>query len=183
MTTSNGPDILPENIASQRVRLRLRMGEHPGRDRLDGGWWPQSRDLVAELADLVDHFPSRYGRVVRALYSPPDWEPAPRRVPVGRGHLKVGCFPRDDTHLMDLSMAQGSAWPKLRLLVVPPALPPRQAEEALLTAATPGNDRSATSLLDTVTGAAEVAPVDQWVDDGESWWYPHPTAPSFRKGH
>lgn len=182
MATSNGPDIAAQHIASQRVGLRLRLGEHPGRDWLDGGWWPQSRDLAVELADLVEHFPPGYGRVVRALYSPPDWEPTSRRVPVGAGYVKAGCFPRDDTHLMDLTMLHGSMRRTLRLLVVPPALPPGQGEEALLAAATPGNDRSATSLLNTATDAADVVPADEWSDEGESWWHPHPTAPSYRTG-
>ena len=48
------------------------MGDHPGRDHLDGGWWPQSRDLAVELADLVDHFPQAHGRIQRAVYSPPE---------------------------------------------------------------------------------------------------------------
>jgi hypothetical protein len=36
----------------------------------------RSRDLAVELADLVDHFPPQFGRIVRALFSPPvpeDW--------------------------------------------------------------------------------------------------------------
>jgi hypothetical protein len=67
MTTSHGSILLPHAPAQSRGALRLRMSEHPGTDSLDGGWWPQSRDLAVELADLVDHFPTRYGRMVRAL--------------------------------------------------------------------------------------------------------------------
>src|SRR3954447_397461 len=92
MTTSNG------SIPLRRIPLRLRMGEAPAPGGLQGGWWPQSRDLAVELADLVDHFLPERGRIVRATYSPPDWDPAPRRVPVARGYVKVGSFPRDDTH-------------------------------------------------------------------------------------
>jgi len=177
MSVTNGP-----GAVCDRVTLRLRIGEHPGQDRLDGGWWPQSRDLAVELADLVGHFPSGHGRVVRALYSPPDWDFPPRRVPVGARHVKVGCFPRDDTHLIDLTMLDRSMLRRLRLLVVPPGLSAGQGEEALLAAATPGNDHPASSLLDTVTEFPDVDPADQWSDDGSSWWHPSPTAPSFRVG-
>lgn len=132
MSTSNGP-----GIGHQRVGLRLRLGEHFGRGRLDGGWWPQSRDLAVELADLVGHFPAGSGRVVRALYSPPDWDSPPRRIPVGDRYVKVGSFPHDDTHLIDLTMSQGSVPQTLRLLVVPPESSATEGEEALSAAAAP----------------------------------------------
>ena len=53
-----------------------------------------------EVADLVEHFPLPSGRVVRVLISPPDWDPAPRQVRVAGGSVKIGSFPRDDTHLV-----------------------------------------------------------------------------------
>ena len=84
-----------------RVPLRLRMAKHEGRrGPLDGGWWPQSRNLEVELADLVDHFPSTSGRIVRATSSPPDWDDAPKRVPVRTGYIQVGFAAGDDTHVM-----------------------------------------------------------------------------------
>jgi Family of unknown function (DUF5994) len=174
MSTPNRPTNSPD-----RVPLRLRLAEHPGRDQLDGGWWPQSRDLVVEFADLVDHFPPRFGRVIRGLYSPPDWEPAPRRVPVSGRYVKVGSFPRDDTHLITLTTSYGNV---LQVLVVPPGLSADQGAEALLASATPGNASTAVALLDTVTELPDVDRADQWSDGGGSWWDPHPTAPSVRTG-
>ena len=91
--------------------------------------------------------------------------------------MKVGCFPRDDTHLIDLTMSDRTV---LRILVVPPGLSPDQGEEALLAAATAGNDHPAHSLLDAATESDDVDPTDQWSDEGGAWWHPHPTAPSFR---
>ena len=70
----------------------------------------------------------------------------------------------------------------LEVLVVPPGLSAAQGEEALLAAATPGYAETARSLLDTVSQHPDVDPADHWTDDGESWWHPHPTAPSFRPG-
>lgn len=156
--------------------LRLRLARDLGRNHLDGGWWPYSRDLTAEVGDLVDHFPSDRGRVVRALFSPPDWEIAPRRVPTARGYVKTGSFVRDDTHLVLLTLADRTV---LHVLVVPPGFTREQGEEALLAAATAGNEHSAAELLATVVDqppATDAA--DHWSDDGGSWSGPHAGAPS-----
>ena len=174
MTTS---EIITPTPTDQRPALRLRLAEHPGEGPLDGGWWPRSRDLAVELADLVDHFPIAQGRIMRALVSPPDWDPAPRRIPVARGYLKVGSFPQDDTHVIELSMDDHTV---LRVLVVPPGLTPDQGDEALLAAATADSQQSASSILETVSEHPDVDPFDHWKDDGGSWWAPHAVAPSFR---
>jgi hypothetical protein len=150
---------------TSREPLRLALSAHPGADTLDGGWWPQSRDLVTELADLVDHFPAAAGRVVRALYSPPDWEPAPRRVPIRGGTLKVGSFPHDDTHVVVL---QTSDHVVLRLVVVPPDLSEDDGHEALLAASTSGNKHDAGALLRTVADSPPVDPAGFWPAEGSS---------------
>jgi hypothetical protein len=88
----------------------------------DGAWWPQSRELRVEAADLVDHFPLEMGRINRLLFSRPDWDDGVvddrglRRIQAARGPVKVGSFPRYDTHQMVLTMASGR---RLRLVVVP----------------------------------------------------------------
>ena len=180
MPTSNVPILVPETSPPVRGPLRLRMAERSSRNCLDGGWWPQSRDLAVELADLVEHFPSQWGRITRSLVSPPDWEPAPRRIPVPGGYVKVGSFPGDDTHLIHLKTSDRVV---LRVLVVPPDFTDDQGAEALLAAATTGNAHSGTELLETVTEHADVDPKDHWNDDGGSWWGPPDhVAPSFRTG-
>ena len=179
MTTSNGP-ILPSEIHTpSRGPLRLSIAEDTGRNPLDGAWWPRSRDLAVELADLVDHFPPRSGRIVRALVSPPDWDPAPRHVPVAGGYVKVGSFPRDDSHLVHLTMADRTV---LHVLVVPPGFTADQGDEALLAAATSENAHSAADLLAEVTDSPDVDHRDRWTDHGDSWWGPSAVPPSFRTG-
>jgi Family of unknown function (DUF5994) len=173
MTTSNEPILL------HRLPLRLRMGDAPADGGLQGGWWPQSRDLALELADLVDHFPPDLGRIVRAVVSPADWDPSPGRIPVAHGLVKVASLPRDDTHLVLLHTADHAV---LRVLVVPPGMTPDQGDEALLAAATPGYAHTAESLLDTVSEHPDVDPEDHWNDDGGAWSRPRPVAPSFRTG-
>lgn len=142
MTTSNSPVRTP-STDTMRVVLAA-----PRRNRpLDGGWWPHSRDLAVELAVLVAGLPAEAGRAVRAVYSPPDWDTPPRRVPLARGYLKVGSFPRDDSHVLDLRMLDGTT---LRLLVVPPTADPGQARSALLAAAEPEGTGTAASVLATM---------------------------------
>jgi hypothetical protein len=112
---------IPVATVEGRVPLRLELDDDPV-GFLHGAWWPQSRDLQPEAADLVDHFPAAVGRINRLLISRPDWDnPAAdgralRRIVARRGPIKVGSFPSDDTHLMILTMATGR---RLRLVVVP----------------------------------------------------------------
>lgn len=179
MTTSHGSTLVPHAPVPSRGALRLRLAEHPGTDKLDGGWWPRSRDLAVELADLVDQFPMRYGQIVHALFSPPDWDAASSRMPVAGRQVKVESFARDDTHLIHLTTSDGST---LHVLVVPPGFSDDQGAEALLAAATTGNAHTAQDLLDTVTEHPDIDPRDHWSDDGGSWLGPRAITPSPRTG-
>ncbi|WP_141800324.1 DUF5994 family protein [Nocardioides sp. SLBN-35] len=176
MPTSNGAD-LP--FQPGRGSLRLRLVEHPGRNRVDGGWWPRSRDLALELADLVDHFPLRFGKVGKVSASRPDWVATPTRVAVADGYVKVGWLPQADSHVVRLKTADRAV---LYLLVVPPDFTDAQGAEALLAASTNRNKHCARDILDLVTEHPDVDPADHWTDSGGTWWEPHDVAPSFRPG-
>lgn len=79
------------------------------------------------------------------MFSPPDWDDKPRRVPVGGRFVKVGSFPRDDTHLLLLALSDARV---LRLLVVPPDQDEVRAEEALRQSSDAGTpSRSAAEVL------------------------------------
>jgi len=146
--------------------LRLSLGSTAvGEDKLDGGWWPHSRDFATEFAELVDEFPTEHGRVVRATYSRPDWDDAPRRVDVRRGYVKVGNFPRDDTKVIYVTTSHRVVY---CLLVIPPGFNESQGAEALLAAATGGNHHSAVDLLDVVTNERAVDPAGLWESEGVS---------------
>jgi hypothetical protein len=113
---------IPDSPTSGRVPLRLRLRDPVVHGQVDGVWWPQSRNLQAEARDLVDNLPAAAGRINRLLFSRPDWDDAlvdgrgARRVQTGRGPVKMGSFPSDDTQLMILAMATGQ---RLRIAVVP----------------------------------------------------------------
>ena len=177
MSTPVDTFLPPEAPAQDRRPLRLRMASHPGRGQLDGGWWPQTRDLAIELPDLVSHFPTGFGQIVLVSYSPPDWEPVPRRIRVGRGYIKAGSFPHDDTHLIHLTLADGQV---LRLLVIPPHYSDGEGSEALLVATTRGYPHTASALLEAVRDSPDFNPADRWNDDGGNWWGSDVVEPSFR---
>ena len=140
MSTAHSTDESITDEPREPLRLTLAPGDA---GPLDGVWWPQSRDLQAEVSDLVDHFPEGATRIVRATFSPPDWEEGPKRVSVRHGYINVGSSPHDDTHVM---MVRTSDRRELCLLVVPPSMPREQAQAAL-DAAVPGYAGSAAALL------------------------------------
>lgn len=163
-------------VPQSREPLRLQLSESPGRATLDGGWWPRSRDIDLEVADLIDHFPADRGRVYRVLYSRPDWDTQPHSVHIASGRLKTGSFPGDDTHMVVLRM---STRQDLRLLVVPPDH--LVGEQAMTVAADPANRRSTVQIL--AQGEFDEAGEgdDHWTDEGGSWWQrPEDGPPSFR---
>lgn len=178
--TSHDISLVPDipDIYPPRRPLRLQLSGAPGQTALDGGWWPQSRDIDIELADLVDQYPTVNGRVARALYSRPDWDRQPLSIRVTRGRLKTGSFPRDNTHMIVLSMSTGN---QFKLLVVPPDHPTGQRAMAL--SADPSNRWTATEVLARCAlGEEQSESKDHWTDDGGSWWRQEDGPPSYRSG-
>ena len=151
----------PQIVSTPESRrpLRLRLGSAPGQDRLDGAWWPYSRDLESEMSDLVQQFPPAHGRISRAVYSLPDWDTAPRELVAGQRVITVGASPSDDTHVLIVQLSDGR---RLTLLVVPPDFTPGQGEEALLAGSTAGNRHTAGELLLEVTDQHDADPADRW---------------------
>lgn len=98
------------------------------RDLPDGAWWPQSRSLNDQLKQLFAQWPPEAGRIQRVLYSPPDWDDHPRIVNVLGRSVRTGCFPRDDTHLLTLTLANDE---RRRIRVIPPDATPEIAREIL----------------------------------------------------
>lgn len=137
MTTSAH---VPTPEPQTRGSLRLQLAAARSTGAVDGAWWPWSRDLHAEAADLVDHFPSSAGHIRRLLMSRPDWDESTtadgrgvRKVLAARGPVKVGSFPGDDTGLMILTMSAG---PRIRLAVIPSSTSPADGERLLSEAGT-----------------------------------------------
>ena len=81
------------NLEDLHPRLRLRLKpQGPTRGQVDGGWWPRSRDLAAELPSLLAVLAVRLGRIERLTYHLTDWSPAPRKIICRGGVVQLGAL-------------------------------------------------------------------------------------------
>ena len=112
------------------VRLSLAPALYQG--TLDGGWWPRSLDVTAELTALVAALPPRVGPVDRVSLNLAAWPAHPKRVPLDTHVLRLGWFTALDPCTVILSQPAGRA---LILLVVPPAASTDSATYAMGSAA------------------------------------------------
>jgi hypothetical protein len=133
----------PNNVAvPTRVRLALKpAGATTG--YVDGGWWPRSGRLEAELPELLDTLRERLGQVESVSYHLGDWSSPPRRVTQGGVSVRLAGYHVQAKGTIDV-IARDK---RLTLLVVGPAVSERAANNALDAAADPANtDRAATLL-------------------------------------
>ncbi|MFH9355208.1 DUF5994 family protein [Kitasatospora sp. NPDC017646] len=156
-------------IRNSTVRLSLApRGARPG--RLDGAWWPRSRDLLLELPSLAAELDERWGRITRITVNPAQWPVIPPRIPVTGHTVHAGWFTTEqDEH----TIAVFSYAPRrLNLLVVPPATDAVDASRLMSEAADPADTRTASDLLaaETGDGAAE--------SESRSGFLPSAAAPS-----
>jgi hypothetical protein len=100
------------------VRVRLRREGAATDVAFDGAWWPRSRDLAAELPELVAALGGLGVRVERFTYAVDAWdEPPARKVVVAGRTVRTGAFRSMDPQLVSLTV-DGER--RLDLLVVPP---------------------------------------------------------------
>lgn len=153
-------------VATDRLRIRMDDGTRSG--PLDGAWWPRSRDLQKEVADLVDHFPPETGHITRLLFTRPDWDGqtatmSDHKVRCARGLVNVGSFPHDDTHRMVLALSSGA---ETTLMVIPPETEPETALLLMRQASDEHNATSATDLLAAVDPDLLPLRLQVWDDEG-----------------
>jgi len=134
---------------------------------VDGGWWPWSRDLAAELPGLTGILTARLGYLTRVTYSVSAWESAPRRVEIGGHVVRLDGLLDGDGHVLSVT---GPEPHHITLLVVPPQAADAAGHRALMTASRRGNtDRPA----DILAASEElVAPAAPWPrhDTTEDGW-------------
>ncbi|MEV7530639.1 DUF5994 family protein [Streptomyces hydrogenans] len=148
--------------------------------RLDGAWWPRSRDLAAELPALADALEGRWDRVTRVLVNPGRWPVVPHKVAVTGHVLHVGWFTEQDPDkIILLSYTTG----RCDLLVIPPETEPASATRLMTAATLPGSVLTAGALMSGEAAAdrrtREVrSSEDAWETDGGAapLPQPHPTA-------
>jgi hypothetical protein len=131
---------VPARSADGAARLRLKPAG-PQSGPVDGGWWPRSRDLAAELPALLDGLGDRSGPVARVAYHLDGWDPAPRRLPKS---ARLEGFRTTDPRILTVAGRDGK---RLVLLVVPSSTEDAPAEAALDAASHAGDTRTTADLL------------------------------------
>ncbi|MEV7037533.1 DUF5994 family protein [Amycolatopsis sp. NPDC051061] len=139
-------------VGSPAVGRRLRL-KSPGAVKgcFDGGWWPRSRDPVAEFSALITALAADSGPVDRIGFNPASWDLAPRKLALEAGLVQLAGFAGLDRHTV---VVIGPSIRRLTLLVIPACVEPAAAERALEAAAAPDAVGSAVLIL-TTSGALE----------------------------
>ncbi|WP_432080414.1 DUF5994 family protein [Streptomyces sp. WAC 04229] len=99
--------------------LRLRLAPHGVLPRrIDGVWWPHSRDLLAQLPQLLAALPIAWGDIVSVTVKATAWAAAPGRMLVANQvvRLNKSAAPQAPNTVVLLSPGLG----RWDLLVVPP---------------------------------------------------------------
>lgn len=112
---------------------------------MDGGWWPRSLDLSAELPTLLREMASAGCDVHRVTYNLGAWDPAPRRLNTVGGLVKLDGYHRQDAAA--ISVVDSTDWTRIDLVVVPPSTPAAAAERALTLAGLDGDRHCAGDIL------------------------------------
>jgi uncharacterized protein DUF5994 len=138
------------------VRVSLRDDAGSGEDSgFDGAWWPRTRDLAAELPELIAELERRDVRVERFTYPLDSWQPAPRKLVVLGRVVRTGGFRSMDPQVVCLSWAGGNQ--RADLLVVPPETDVLTGARALRLCTRRGLPRSPQMVL----SAARSTPIPQ----------------------
>lgn len=127
----------------KRVRLSLRSSDSaPG--QLDGGWWPRSTKLLAELETLAAAVRSRIGPLDQVQYRPDMWTPSPAQTHVDGLNVRLtGARSMDPQTIL----VRGTGARQLRLLVIPPTVHHGVAHAVLRASTTAGPTTTAADIL------------------------------------
>jgi hypothetical protein len=149
------------------LHLRLRLKPRgPVTGFVDGGWWPRSHDLPAELPALMAVLAVRLGPVESVSYNLDAWGPTPRKLTVDGRIVRLAGYRSQHPATIDVL----SAAHRVTLLVVPPEATPQAAHGALMAAGRRANTDRVDALLladsaDSADNADEVAQ-QRWDLDG-----------------
>jgi len=112
--------------------------------RIDGAWWPRSRDLTAELRALTEVLERRWDRITRVTVNPAHWPVIPHKVEVNGHVVKVGWFKEQDPHQLMLLSYRTGRWD---LLVIPPQTPAATAAWLMAAATDPPRTSTGSRLM------------------------------------
>src|SRR4051794_40059872 len=102
------------------IDVRVSFRDDAGSDdsAFDGAWWPRSRELAAEVPELIAELERRGVRIERFTYALDAWRPAPRKVIVNGRVIRTGGFRSMDPQVVCLTWHGGQR--RADLLGVPP---------------------------------------------------------------
>ncbi|WP_330459023.1 DUF5994 family protein [Streptomyces sp. NBC_00820] len=148
------PDAIHRAAKPGTVLLRLET-THSREGNLDGAWWPRSRDIGAELPDLIHVLTSHLGPITRVGLDATAWDGLPTRLVVDDQVVRIDSFPvGDDTVLITRGDRD-----HFSLLVVPPHATADAARAAMARAVRADNvTHAAQILIDTSTRQAHPIP-------------------------
>jgi Family of unknown function (DUF5994) len=153
------------------LRLRLKpKGSLAG--YVDGGWWPRSRDLTAELPALVRVLAVRLGRVTRVAFPLTAWNMPPRQITVDGRPIRLEGFRHQDEFVIHVS---GLDRRRITLLVVPQDTTTIASHDAMTAVSGRDNVDRPADILAAATAASDAASTrlrllrddnDRWATDG-----------------
>lgn len=136
--------------------------------RVDGAWWPRSRDLAGELPVLAKALAAWLGRVERVSYNLAVWGDTVRRIRVDGAPVRLAGYRLQDADTVDVL----GRTHRITLLVVPPEAAEVAGQQAMALAIDPANTDTPTQLL-AVSGVRIAAPIPEAraaADDAEGRW-------------
>jgi hypothetical protein len=115
---------------------------------LDGGWWPRSRDPVAELPGLILALNDRFGMIRQLMLNAESWDGRFRRLAVGSRNVRVEWSSTGEPGTLPGTLiATTDHGDRIDLLVVPPDAPAAAANGAMSAASDPDNRLGAGAVL------------------------------------
>ena len=164
-----GSDSTRSDTVSGRIpRLRLKPERQEANPRprghVDGGWWPRTADLSAELPGPLTVLSARLGPIERVVYDVSGWVPQPSRLPFHGRSIRLDGYPFHRTGTRYVIGLNGS---RVVLLVVLPDTDPDHAQVVLTTAAQPSNESTVADLL---AIAQPTGTVDRSLQEAQQRW-------------
>lgn len=110
------------------ARLSLVRPGH-GPVRIDGAWWPRSRDLANELPALLPALDSRWGRITHVTVDASTWPAGAAAMVLGGRTLRIIRSTSAGHHHTACLLVRGVG--RCDLIVIPPDTPEPQARRLM----------------------------------------------------
>jgi hypothetical protein len=127
------------------LRLKLKSRAQSS-GHVDGGWWPRSHDLSAELPPLARVLAVRLSSVRRVEFARAGWKAAPASIDVGGHIVRLEGSDMQDENLLHVIGRDGR---RVILVVVPPEASDSAGHSAIVAAGRRGYPETPTEILTT----------------------------------